>query len=220
MISHKYKCIFIHIPKTAGTSIEQKLGHFNELQRGVQDHRPISEIEPISLGELARSCLQLDTTALKKQIKKALKDRKANLKQCYDTYFKFSFVRNPWARVFSWYKNVMRDEHHKRRFRVDDNCSFKDFLYKHLDQWELKPQLFWLVDKKGNMPLDFIGRFENLNNDFGFVANKIGLDNCELPMLIAGNGQHYARFYDSEMKNLIYTKYRDEIDYFNFKFGK
>ena len=220
MISHKYKCIFIHIPKTAGTSIEQKLGHFKELHRGVQDHRPISDIEPISMRELARSCLFLDTAALKKQIKKALTDKKTNLKQCYGTYFKFSFVRNPWARVFSWYKNVMRDEHHKRRFKVDDNCSYKDFLHKHLDQWELKPQLYWLLDKEGNMPLDFVGKFENLKNDFCFVANKIGLRDYELPKLIAGDGQHYARFYDVEMEKLIYTKYKDEIDYFNFRFGE
>jgi hypothetical protein len=46
MISHEYKCIFVHIPKTAGSSIEQKLGWFDELKWGVQDHRTIREIEP------------------------------------------------------------------------------------------------------------------------------------------------------------------------------
>ena len=46
MISHKYKCIFIHIPKCAGTSIEQALGHFDEYSgRGRQDHRTIRMIE-------------------------------------------------------------------------------------------------------------------------------------------------------------------------------
>ena len=29
MVSHKHKCIFIHIPKCAGTSIEEALGHFD-----------------------------------------------------------------------------------------------------------------------------------------------------------------------------------------------
>ena len=46
MISHKHKCIFIHIPKYAGTSIEQALGHFDNYSgRGGQDHRSIRVIE-------------------------------------------------------------------------------------------------------------------------------------------------------------------------------
>lgn len=46
MISHKYKCVFIHIPKCAGTSIESALGHLdNHVGRGGQDHRTIRMIE-------------------------------------------------------------------------------------------------------------------------------------------------------------------------------
>ena len=48
MISHKYKCIYIHIPKTAGSSVEKKLGLYNELSWGVQDHRTIRDIQPIT----------------------------------------------------------------------------------------------------------------------------------------------------------------------------
>jgi len=220
MISNKYKCIFIHIPKTAGTSIEQKLGHFQELQRGVQDHRPISDIEPITIIELIKSLSRLDHKAFSKKLKKAIKDKASKLEQNYNIYFKFSFVRNPWSRTFSWYKNVMRDEHHKKRFSIRDNCSFKEFVEKHLDLWELKPQLFWLTDKKGNIPFDFIGRFEHLNRDFNYIAEKIGIENRKLPKLIAGDGQRYASFYDSEMIDRINKKYEKEIKYFNFKFGE
>ena len=46
MISHEHKCIFIHIPKCAGTSIESALGHLNNYT-GInrQDHRTIRMIE-------------------------------------------------------------------------------------------------------------------------------------------------------------------------------
>ena len=46
MISHEYKCIFIHIPKCAGTSIESAFGHLDgHAGRHGQDHRPIRMIE-------------------------------------------------------------------------------------------------------------------------------------------------------------------------------
>jgi hypothetical protein len=220
MISHKYKCIFIHIPKTAGTSIEQKLGHFDELKRGVQDHRSISDIEPVSFVDLTRACVGLDSSRMIRLLKKLIKDNQANFRRCYDTYFKFSFVRNPWARVFSWYKNVMRDEHHKRRFDVHENCTFKEFITNHLDQAELKPQLFWLTDKQGKIPLDFIGRFENLADDFSYVADKIGLKNKTLPKLVSGDGQSYSDAYDSETIDIVAKRYKDEIKRFNFEYGK
>jgi hypothetical protein len=220
MISHQYKCIFIHIPKTAGTSIEQKLGHFKELQKGVQDHRSISQIEPVTIGELVRACIKFDSNLFLLLLKKMIRDKQFNNRHCYNNYFKFSFVRNPWARVFSWYKNVMRDNHHKKRFGVADDCSFKDFLNKHMDQWELKTQLYWLIDKKGDMPLDFIGRFENLNDDFGYVAEKVGLEDKALPKLISGDGVRYVQFYDDEMIDIINKIYKDEIMCFGFEYGQ
>jgi len=48
MISKEHKCIYIHIPKTAGTSIEKKLGHFETLTYNIQDHRTLQEVELIS----------------------------------------------------------------------------------------------------------------------------------------------------------------------------
>ena len=152
MISHKYKCIFIHIPKTAGTSIEQSLGHFNELKRGVQDHRPISDIEPLSFHDAVKSLLRPELSTFKKNIKKLIYDNRSNFKSKYNTYFKFTFVRNSWSRVFSWYKDVMRDDHLRNVWGVSDSCSFKDFLKNHLDQCELNTQLYWITDKKGRNP--------------------------------------------------------------------
>jgi len=220
MISDRYKCIFIHIPKTAGTSIEKKLGKFEELERGVQDHRTISEIEPINIFELTKLCLRSDTISIIYQTKKLIKDSRTKLKKKYNEYYKFSFVRNPWARVFSWYRNVMRDEEHKKRYKVKDNCSFEEFLKYHMDQRQVNTQLFWLIDKRGNMPFDFIGRFENINKDFSFVANRIGLEDAELPRLIAGDGRQYTQYYDSVMKDFIYNKYKAEIKLFNYEYGE
>jgi len=191
-ISHKFKCIFIHIPKTAGTSIERKLDLYGR-KRGQQDHRTIREIKTTISDSIFRK------------------------------YFKFTFVRNPWARVFSWYKNVMLDEIHRGTLGIpSEDYPFKDFLKVHLDKisgfMPLKPQMHWIKDDKGNIPLDFIGKFENLEKDFSYVCDVLNIENKRLPKLIVGDNRHYSKYYDKEMKRSVAKKYAEEIIYFGYKF--
>lgn len=220
MISHEHQCIFIHIPKTAGTSLEKALGHFKELKRGVQDHRPISAVEPVTVHELAQTFFRGDVFLLRRQLKKAIQDKRTRFDRDYKNYFKFTFVRNPWARVFSWYKNVMRDDVHKKRFNVHEKCTFKTFLHHHMDQFELNPQMFWILDKKNQNPMDFIGRFENLEKDFRFVAEKISLKDCSLPKLVVGSGDSYIDHYDAKMKDIVFRRYSEEIKMFHYEYGR
>lgn len=220
MFSRKHKCIYIHIPKTAGTSIEYKLGHFKKLERGVQDHRTIVEMEPVAIFEMFKLIKKGKISLPYNYLKKMIKGQIPISKRQYKNYFKFTFVRNPWSRVFSWYKNVMRDDRHKMRFGISDNCVFKDFLRNNLDQFELKTQLYWITNGIGEIPMDFIGRFENLAEDFSHVANALRLKDKTLPVLLAGDGRNYTQFYDNEMKNIVYEKYKDEIAIFKFKFGE
>src|SRR5262245_33375943 len=110
MISHKHKCIFVHIPKTAGTSIEKKLEFFDELTPGAQDHTPIAEIEPLNWRHLvlsSRTRLRLVYRNVRRRLRNAFRvDAPRVTRRQYRSYFKFTFVRNTWSRVFSWYRNV------------------------------------------------------------------------------------------------------------------
>ena len=220
MISDKYKCIFVHIPKTAGTSIEHKLGHFVELKKGVQDHRTIKDIMPVTMKDIIQSILSCNSTLLKRHIKKVIKDYNTHFYSKFVNYYKFSFVRNPWSRVYSWYNNVMRDGEHKIRYNVKNNCTFKEFLQNHMDQKQLRTQLYWLIDNNNNLPFDYIGRFENLNNDFDHIADIIGLKDKRLPKLLFSSTLHYTKYYDDEMIEIVFNKYINEIEYFQFKYGE
>ncbi len=190
-ISDKYKCIFIHIPKTAGTSIESKLGFYSDNGiRGQQDHRTIS------------------------QIKEEISSKKFN------DYFKFTFVRNPWARAYSWYKNVLNDKNHKENLGIySNNYSFKKFLSNHLHNWALKTQMSWIKDEKGKIAVDFIGKYENLNEDFAKICENLKIENKELLHLIRGKGSNYIEAYDEKLKKIVAKKYAEEIEYFGYKFG-
>ena len=48
----------------------------------------------------------------------------------YEEYFKFSILRNPWERLYSWYRNVIRDEGHLKRFDIEATITFEDFIKK------------------------------------------------------------------------------------------
>lgn len=219
VISDKYRCIFIHVPKTAGTSIEYKLQSFNALRGGVQDHRSLREIEPHGIRHLLQDIGSLNYEMAQNRLKNIIRRQRCASRQQFQQYFKFSFVRNPWTRALSWYQNVMRDENHRKKHRIPEDCSYEAFLTDYPDQWALRPQLYWLVDHRGEIPLDFIGRFENLSEDFAHVCKVLQLENSELPRMIASTSKsHYTEIYNEITKRIIAERYAEEIDYFGYRF--
>lgn len=102
-------------------------------------------------------------------------------------YIKVMFIRNPYEVVFSTWSGLL---------------DFDDFIETEIE-CGLKPgletnQLDYMLDNKGNMLVDFIGRFENLEEDWKKFTHKIGLENLELPYLNVGgdggSGSSKAKF--------------------------
>lgn len=225
MISHKYKCIFIHIPKCAGTSIESALGHLDgHTGRGGQDHRTIRMIEQPVINPNIFSNKENIIEVLRRIKYKTKPVLNPNNKLTvtndqFREYFKFTIVRNPWARAFSWYKNVMRDEIHKRNLNIEEEISFNRFLQKFVGKGMLRPQTFWLKSFDGKIHLDFVGKFESLQEDFGKVCEILSISQIELPHKIKGSSDDYQYYYDKESMDLISKFYEVEIDLFGYSFN-
>ena len=218
MISHEFKCIFIHIPKTAGTSIEKKLGLFPEhgSKRGMQDHRTIAEIEPVTIKQALTHTHSRNIGWIWPNIKNRIRRGAEITPKQFSEYYKFTLVRNPWARAYSWYKNVMRDPHHQEALHVPPNCTFKEFVTRHLTGHIMRTQTSWLKDSNGKLAMDFIGRFENLEHDFSEISQRLGFEDSDLPKVMMGDGSDYITQYDEQSAKIIAKRYAEEIALFDY----
>jgi len=190
MLSEKNKFIFIHIPKTGGSSIEEFLLKNESVKT------PLSRANKI----------KFNTGTLLTQHKKITKFKLSQQKK----FFCFCFVRNPWDKVASDYFWVKK----KPRFR---KLSFKDYiglLGENLFKGRNCSQLEFV-----NENIDFVGRFESLQKDFDKVCEKININKGILPKKNCGNHQDmYRSIYDTHTKNEVYKIFKKDIQYFKYSF--
>ncbi len=215
MISHKHKCIFVEVPKTGSTSIRTILGfpprpHLNicQIRSNLQT---FGRFYGNRMSELFLSLYLMLPQKNRTQIGEKL----------FESYYKFGFVRNPWDRVVSLYFR-------KEGLQMKDTMTFEEFVewIKYSSSTCIYPvphtnQLDWLIDPHGNVVVDFIGRFENLQNDWKTISKKLGIEQelTHKNMNTKRTGS-YTDFYTEKTKNIIGEKFKIDIEYFGYQFGE
>ena len=206
--SNKYGFLYIAVAKTATTLIEDTIRKNLKCEQ-LNHIFKASGIEKLDLHK--HSTLQ--------EIQLRLPE--------VEKYWKFAFVRNPYSRVVSWFSyltqglndQIVQEAHIETYGTNYLTGDFKDFC-NFAPYWVFNNQFFHLCDKNENIKIDFIGRFENFQEDFNIVCDKIGIARQQFAHKNKSNHKHYTEYYDDETKSIVAEKYAKDIEYFGYKFGE
>jgi len=207
MISDRLKCVFIHIPKCGGTSIENALWAPEEK---TQQNLFGGLIDPFHNA--------YQTGAL--QHLKGLQVRHVIGREIYNAYFKFAIVRNPFARAVSQFHYIKERKGLRKFIGMKPSDDFKTYLDKthrrtHV-QWE--PQVSFLFDHQGRSMVDYIGRLEDMQTAFQDICQRLGVT-AELPHSKKSERKvPYQTFYDAESIAYIEDVYADDLEVFGYGF--
>jgi len=209
MISHRYRCIFVHIPKTGGTSLE-KLIWPPPRERTAAD---------LWQGHVDAMSNKYQTGGLQHLLAHQIRTEVGA--DIFDAYWRFSIVRNPWDKAVSQYSFIHRRPDLLDWIGMGPDDGFKRYLEltartAHV-QWE--PQVNFLRDDNGEWLVTDIGRFEQFEAFFRTALDRLGIAAEAIPHEKRGLRGHYARYYDDESREMIAQRYADDIAAFGYRFA-
>jgi hypothetical protein len=217
-LSPRHRLLFVHIAKTGGTSIRRAL-------KRIHWSDPYSI--PITLVNGLTRVLKYKTGAKFPRHAKGIAAYECIGEPFWSELFKFTFVRNPWdLQVSSW--------HHLRRVPsapTDQFETFEQFLRYKFDPhrpWQYhfeasrQVQSHYILDLKGKVILDFVGRFERLHDDFAEVCRLADLPRLQLPHRRRSpeRKRDFRTYYDDITAEMVANHYAEDIQRFGYTFDE
>jgi hypothetical protein len=202
MISFQKRFLFVHIPKTAGNSIQSVL-------------RDYSEDELVALRSEQDGVERFGLRNPKYKIKKhstLVEYREALGNEQFRSLYKFTCVRNPWDRMVSYYFTPTQSP------ETWDRKKFREIIFKAAsvaDYLRLGPG-----EKDPLANVDYVMRFENLADDFCTVCAALDISPTILPQYNRSNRDHYSKYYDDELRELVRERFAAEIERFGYVFDQ
>ncbi|MCF2905043.1 sulfotransferase family protein [Octadecabacter sp. CECT 8868] len=206
MICHRRKFVFLHIGKTGGQSVEKALRPFafSRIQRFVR----YVDIRTTKRDPYGIHAAGSHPTAT--ELRQTIGD------EAYDSYYSFCFVRNPWSRLLSYYKFSKLKEG-RPAFDDASTLDFNAFIAKHGDTAPMRQQSELLLNNNGQIDVDFVGRFETLENDFQTVCETLGCS-VELPHKNSTKKSDFRTAYSEESVDRVARWFADDVTNFGYTF--
>jgi len=214
------RCIFIAIPKNGTTSIRNQLKQDGGFLIP-NPHLSILQVRDSIYPYYLRQSLGLNQSFPTNGIvtDQAIREQ---ARHSFESFFKFSMVRNPWARAVSLYfrkegNSMSRKmdfetfcEHH---FHASDTC-----LHPTLQRY----QLDWLVDETGRCVMEYVGKLEYMDEALREITDRtegrVVLSLKHANKNPRSSAASYRDIYSDRSKKIIAQRFEKDIDFFKYSF--
>jgi hypothetical protein len=229
IISHRHKFIFLKTKKTAGTSIELALSALcgpddvitplttidealREGKRGARNWRRHGWWgSPRPLWKRRFLKFTAEDYGFYNHMPAVEAKTLIDDEQAWRSYFKFAFDRNPWDRQVSFY-------HHRYR-REAAPPPFASFIHKDR---RARINNYEIYSIEGDVAVDFVGRFETLEQDLKHALAQVGLTlDAPLPRAkttFRKDDKPYRDYYDGDTSAIVGGWYAREIELLDYSF--
>ena len=140
----------------------------------------------------------------------------------WDAYFKFAFVRNPWDMLVSGYQyqtTVLTPEQRALNPDVAELLArardFSDVVrYYPMIRSDMSS---FITDEDGEVIVDFVGRFERLEEDFTAICSRIGIDAPLSHENRSERAASYREYYTPETRDIVARHFARDIERFGYR---
>jgi hypothetical protein len=207
-VSDTNRVLFVHVPKTGGSTIDKIF------DSQVPDAR---KVKGAQRHHTYRQLLKIEPELA--------------------TYWSCGFVRNPWARMVSWWAMTVdmydraESGHEAARHKVENLRRVWGPLGEYRDDFSrfvlegtanvprLRVPQLKRLSAPGGRTVDFVGRVENFVDDVNVVREKLGLEPAAaLPRRNKSSHRHYSDYYDDESRDRVAELYAMDIEAFGYTF--
>jgi len=220
-VNFPLRAIFIAIPKTGTTSIRDQISPPGPYLVPA-DHLNLMQVRDALYPHLLVQALNRNRGFPTEGVPSDA-DVRAKARATFEGFFKFSSVRNPWARAVSLY-------YRGEGVQVPtEEMSFAAFCERHVYASDTcrKPtlhrnQLDWIVDETGEIAVDCVNKNEELDRGFDEVRERTGgrIDLAALRRNVnaRSKSESYRELYDDATRALIARHFEKDIDTFKYVF--
>lgn len=206
IVSHKHRFIFFAVPKTATHAIREALrshlGPDDWEQQTLfgKNALPIPDIARLEHGHISVRQIQPQLPL-----------------DVWNGYFKFAFVRNPFDRFIStcFFLNGQNPDFARMATAfMKERLGYRRFRERVL----VVPQSRLLTDDDGSIAVDYVGRYEKLQQSYVEICDRIGIPTSRLGRKNPSKHASYLEYYDAELKERVADFYRDDLSLFGYEF--
>lgn len=205
LFSEEYKFIFVHVSKTGGSNLELALLPY------------VHQVPVNTLNKILRvTRLSHRRNHLFKQHDTAAYAKSILPKDVFDQCFKFALVRNPWDLLVSLYLFLRRMESHRHHAMVKE-LSFEEFIDFEIKR-NSRHQHRFALGHNGEMLLDYVGRFERLEEEFDKICDRLGVPRPQLEKRGVYKRAPYQDYYNAKSREKVRRHWQKDIEVFGYNY--